>query len=192
VTFGLIDVEQPLYWTVDDVLGDDEIEALIAHVEAAPREVAPINAAEGVVHRPEVRNNTRLIFDDAARAAALWERLRAHVPPRMFGAEAVGLNERFRAYRYEAGQRFGPHYDGAFVRDARERSCVTVLLYLNEGMTGGETTLIDLGASFSPRRGQALFFQHRLLHEGAEVSDGLKYVLRTDVMYRLPDLAGGA
>ena len=30
----------------------------------------------------------------------------------------------------------------------------------------------------------ALLFQHRLLHEGAEVTAGVKYVVRSDIMYR--------
>lgn len=29
----------------------------------------------------------------------------------------------------------------------------------------------------------ALIFEHGLIHEGGEVSQGLKYVLRSDVMY---------
>jgi hypothetical protein len=32
--------------------------------------------------------------------------------------------------------------------------------------------------------GHALLFQHRLLHEGCPVRSGIKYVLRSDVMYR--------
>lgn len=34
-----------------------------------------------------------------------------------------------------------------------------------------------------PEPGLGLFFKHRLLHEGAEVLRGVKYALRTDVMY---------
>jgi hypothetical protein len=30
----------------------------------------------------------------------------------------------------------------------------------------------------------ALLFQHQLLHEGSEVTSGVKYVVRSDVMYR--------
>ncbi len=33
-----------------------------------------------------------------------------------------------------------------------------------------------------PRRGMALLFRHHLLHEGATVTSGRKYVLRSDVM----------
>jgi hypothetical protein len=34
-----------------------------------------------------------------------------------------------------------------------------------------------------PRAGDALWFQHRLLHAGNPVTGGVKYVLRSDVLY---------
>jgi hypothetical protein len=34
-----------------------------------------------------------------------------------------------------------------------------------------------------PRTGHALIFEHGLRHQGAEVSRGIKYVLRSDVMF---------
>jgi hypothetical protein len=36
-----------------------------------------------------------------------------------------------------------------------------------------------------PRIGSALIFHHYLEHEGSEVVEGTKYVLRTDIIYRL-------
>jgi hypothetical protein len=36
----------------------------------------------------------------------------------------------------------------------------------------------------APRRGRALLFQHRVLHEASVVTAGEKLVLRTDVLYR--------
>ena len=35
----------------------------------------------------------------------------------------------------------------------------------------------------TPTAGMALFFRHAMLHEGVEVTRGLKYVLRTDLMF---------
>ena len=54
-------------------------------------------------------------------------------------------------------------------------------MYLNEGFVGGETVVE--GVSITPRRGMALIFEHQLLHEGAAVASGRKYVLRSDVMF---------
>ncbi len=58
------------------------------------------------------------------------------------------------------------------------------MVYLNDDFTGGTTNFLHLEKRIEPRAGMALFFQHRLLHEGSEVTDGVKYVLRSDVMYR--------
>jgi len=49
-------------------------------------------------------------------------------------------------------------------------------------MEGGATNFKDI--SIKPETGMALIFKHELLHEGAKVTAGLKYVLRSDVMYR--------
>ena len=97
---------------------------------------------------------------------------------------AVGLNERFRCYRYEPGQRFAPHRDGYFERNDRERSLLTFMIYLNDDFSGGETAFLSYGCSAKPRVGTALLFQHLLDHEGCVVRSGVKYVLRSDVMYR--------
>jgi hypothetical protein len=35
-----------------------------------------------------------------------------------------------------------------------------------------------------PKSGSVLVFDHELLHEGALLKEGLKYAIRTDVMYR--------
>ena len=180
-----LDLEQPLVWTVPGVLSPDAGAALIARIDGLGFAPAPITTSVGFVMRPDIRNNTRVIFDDAPLAAALFERVRPHVPAEMCGGRRpVGANERFRAYRYEPGQRFAPHFDGAYVRDRREASLLTFMVYLNEGFGGGETDFLDLASSVVPRTGTALLFQHGLLHEGCRVTSGVKYVLRTDVMYR--------
>lgn len=51
---------------------------------------------------------------------------------------AVGLNERFRFYRYDVGQKFAPHTDGAYHSPTGARSLLTLLLYLNDDYTGGK------------------------------------------------------
>jgi hypothetical protein len=133
--------------------------------------------------RPEIRNNTRVMFDDVELAATLFGRIEGVVPARLSGRRAVGVNERFRCYRYRPGQRFKAHYDGYFQRNAHERSELTFMIYLDAQCTGGHTTFPDFGVEVAPAIGKALFFQHALLHEGATVTAGVKYVLRTDVMY---------
>lgn len=149
---------------------------------AAPITVGP----QRFVMAPEVRNNTRVILDDPDRAAALWRRLAPFVPERQGAWRAVGLNERLRFYRYAPGQYFEWHRDGAYVRDERERSRLTVMLYLSECEAGGTTDFDAREGEFTvtPRTGTALVFEHHVRHRGAPVERGVKLVLRTDVMFR--------
>ena len=185
----LIDFSQPLSFTIDGVLSPDECRALIARIDAAGPSVAPVSRAEGPVLDLEMRNNTRVMFDDAEHAALLYERVRCRLPKTISGRDVVGANERVRCYRYAVGQRFAPHYDGAFVRNKEERSKLTFIVYLNEGFTGGETAMLDFDEVIVPRTGRALLFQHAILHEGCAVTSGVKYAVRSDIMYRLPPAA---
>jgi predicted 2-oxoglutarate/Fe(II)-dependent dioxygenase YbiX len=179
-----LDPTKPLLWTIDDLCTRGECADLVARIEAAKPEAAPITTGRGFVMRPEIRNNERVIFEDADLAARLFARARSRLPETMLGRQPVSANERFRAYRYRPGQRFKAHYDGAFVRNPNEQSFITFMVYLNDDFSGGETAFLDLERVITPRIGSALFFQHHLLHEGREVDSGTKYVLRTDVMFR--------
>lgn len=179
-----LDLSQPMLWTVPGLLSAAECAAQIARIEAAAPAPAPITTLHGAVMRPDIRNNDRVTLDDPELAADLHARVRPHVPAELSGMHLCGANERLRCYRYGPGQRFAPHFDGAFVRDEHEQSLVSFLVYLNEDFVGGETNFLQLGRTVVPRTGLALLFQHRLLHEGAEVREGCKYVLRSDLMYR--------
>jgi len=57
------------------------------------------------------------------------------------------------------------------------------MIYLNDNYEGGETTFNDL--TIRPQQGMALVFLHDLEHEGSVVRQGVKYVLRSDIMFRL-------
>lgn len=180
----MLDQSQPLVFTIADLLSPAECEQAVARIAALGPTAAPITTARGFVHAPKIRNNTRVIFDDPGLAAALFDRVRPALPAPLGQMLPVGANERFRGYRYEPGQRFAPHFDGAFRRSDVEESQLTFIVYLDEGCDGGDTWFLDLDIRVTPRRGLALLFQHRLLHAGCEVRAGVKHVLRSDIMYR--------
>ena len=176
-------------FTLADMLTPDDCAAYIALSERIGYEAGTINTAAGVEHRPDVRNNDRVIHDDPALAATLWALVAPYLPPTIAERKALGLNERFRFYRYDPGQRFDWHLDGYFERENGERSLYTVLFFLNDNCEGGETRFrVRDGAgaktvAVKPVSGQGLVFRHALMHEGAPVTAGRKYILRTDVMY---------
>lgn len=175
---------------IDNFLSPEECQAHIDRSEAEGYAAAPITTGRGPVMAPGVRNNTRVMIDDIPLARSLWARL-APAFSVIHGWEPVGLNERFRFYRYERGERFNWHHDGAFVRNRYMRSRLSLLFYLSGDFTGGQTQFAtrrtDLlhPLSIQPRAGMVLFFPHRLLHTGAEVHSGVKYVMRSDVMYAM-------
>jgi hypothetical protein len=70
----------------------------------------------------------------------------------------------------------------SFERSPRERSFITVIVYLNDESVGGETLFADV--SVKPEIGTALLFPHEVMHQGSQILSGVKWVLRTDVMYR--------
>ncbi len=162
-------------------LSSAECEHFISLSEEGGYEAATLSTTEGAVLQPDIRNNSRLIWDDFDLANQLWLRARPHIPLMLKGRQAVGFNERFRFYRYDVGQQFVGHVDAPFRRETGEASQLTFLMYLNDDFEGGETTFDEV--SIKPQRGAALVFLHELFHEGTTLVRGRKYVLRTDVMY---------
>ena len=104
---------------------------------------------------------------------------------------AVGLNERMRFLKYAPGHFFAPHQDLRFTRPpsagphAGETSHITVQLYLNDKFKGGTTRFLYGKRHYDvkPKTGSVLLFDHDLLHEGSKVVGGIKYSVRTDVMF---------
>ncbi|MEM7233635.1 MAG: 2OG-Fe(II) oxygenase, partial [Planctomycetota bacterium] len=114
------------------------------------------------------------------------------VLPVVDGSCPVGVDSALRVYRYRDAQRFKRHKDGVVMRDGMA-SRFSYLVYLNAGFEGGETRFtfptfplgkrVDETLSVCPEPGMALLFEHDLWHEGVPVTEGCKYVLRTDVLY---------
>ncbi|KAL8566114.1 hypothetical protein ACOMHN_051840 [Nucella lapillus] len=115
----------------------------------------------------------------------------------------LGLNPMFRLCKYFPGGHFAPHFDGFFVRSSQERSLQTFMLYLNGDFDGGSTNFVDekqrlhkdvdgkycaeeenILCHIQPEPGLAIVFNHQRLHEGQKLSSGVKYMLRTDIMFR--------
>ncbi len=171
-------------FTVDNFFTEADCQFWINHCEDAGFEDAAINVGGRQVINKSVRNNERFILDDQDFATTLWKKSKPFVEMEDGPATAIGLNERFRFYKYQPGHRFRPHYDGPYIRTPDEYSKFTYMIYLNEEMEGGQTRFIGAKTiSITPKTGTLLIFRHKLYHEGAEVTNGQKYVLRSDVMY---------
>lgn len=172
---------------------------LIDRAEAGVWLPATVNGFEGRERRPEVRDNDLALLEDPELVSLLHARLRPSMPARYRGRAVVGIHDRLRCYRYRVGQRFGLHRDQSYRGpdstrmlgapetesssvSVKTRSAFTLLVYLNDDFVGGETNFPDQSRVIQPQRGAALVFQHMLLHSGEPVSQGTKYVLRTDIL----------
>lgn len=180
---GHLDLTQPLVWTLDEAMPAPVCEGYIARMHQGQPELAPIVGHDGPEIDLAVRNNTRVMWDDAAEAGQLLALVAARVPARLFDRPLVGANPRLRLYRYGPGEKHGAHWDTVVELPGGVSSLLTLVFYLNEGFAGGETDFPELGRTITPRRGCALLFQHRILHEASAVREGEKYVLRTDILY---------
>ena len=87
---------------------------------------------------------------------------------------------------------------------AGSESLITVLIYLNDGdgveFSGGETLFLNVehptredGVAVVPKTGRVVLFEHCLYHAGAPLelmeaasgTKGCKYIIRTDILFRI-------
>lgn len=167
---------------IQDFLSVAECQHHIAFSKSLGFEEAPIQTQHGAIRFTSIRNNDRVMFDDSHLATTLFERARPFLPPTFENRYLQGFNERFRVYRYHVHQFFKWHKDGSFIRNEQEHSELSFLMYLNADFSGGETAFEQ--QIIVPELGMACFFPHHLRHQGASVTAGIKYMLRTDVMYQ--------
>lgn len=133
----------------------------------------------------EYRKSGRRIIVDSALADQIFQRIRPALRQEIKGKPVAGLNPYLRFLRYHPGEYFGLHYDD-YRLTSTERSYFTMMLYLNEDFEGGETGFSSFTGDytkFTPRTGSVLVFEHHLEHEGCMVTKGVKYCVRSDVMY---------
>ena len=189
----MVTIHKPGVITSQNFLSPSECQALI---DRAENEIgfteAAVRTTEGNKMIKDLRNNDRCMIDDFDLAAELWPRVKPLLSNFDIDAEPQCLNERFRFYKYGPEQEFKQHKDG-IERVRGMVSHITFLLYLNSDFEGGHTNFIEYGhedgelitkrLSVAPTGGSALLFLHRQFHEGAKVTKGHKYVLRSDVFY---------
>jgi prolyl 4-hydroxylase len=174
---------------LDSVLGGEECQAVIDMSEGLGFD-APENGS-GTDERGS-GYSARCTLNDPTGAHQLWLRIRQFLPAHLQGWHIVGLNERMRIIRYFPGEFFAQHRDGHFTRGreygqrAGQMSMLSVMLYLNSPGAGGGLHFIDGsldGVTVQPQSGRVVIFDQLLFHESEKVSKGVKYAIRTDVMF---------
>lgn len=186
----------PGAFLLHNFFSSQECDDLVSTTEVLGYSAAKVSVYGGqMVSMDTVRKGSRLIWDtQQSWLEPLWERLERHLPELgISGYRPIELNNRLRFLKYEPGDYFKPHYDGAYSPGPKKRSFMTFIAYLNDVKEGGQTNFFKRSSgkkpavSVAPRKGNAIIFFHdnelSPLHEGAEILSGLKYAVRTDVMY---------
>jgi len=178
-------------FTVRGAFSREEAETLVAKAETQGFE---LQTSRGPAYGEAERHHYRLSFDDAGYASGLWQNLQSCLQALRVGGRApVGLNENIRIYKYTGGDVFGKHIDGSN-QTTLGRTEYTLLVYLTgygDGLEGGETVFYAGNGTKEvlrvvPNTGMALVHRHGrecLLHESLPVRSGVKYVLRSDVVF---------
>lgn len=109
---------------------------------------------------------------------------------------ANALNPYLRFCKYRPGDDFGPHNDGRRMINVDEQSFMTVNIYLTTVPEphGGATRVLERCESdtgehkvvgiMQPVEGALSMFRDSLSHDGERLKEGVKYLLRSDVMYK--------
>jgi predicted 2-oxoglutarate/Fe(II)-dependent dioxygenase YbiX len=184
-------------YTIPDFFSVKECDSLISYIEANIH----LQTTPAIPKRGEaLRSNDRISLSDANFANTLWTigidkvvQSTSTIYKAALPHKPAGLNSNIRIYRYTPGQKFECHYDDT-VKDNETGmwSEWTLLIYLtgDEELTGGETVFYKTqkkksSVTVQPIKGTALLHRHGascLLHEAKEVTKGVKYVLRSDVL----------
>ena len=175
--------ESPELLVIDGFLTPEECDALMA--AALPRLTGSETVADDESDR--VRTSQGMFFDPGE--TALIRRIDARVATAFDWP--LTHAEDLQVTRYQAGQRYDPHYD-YFSADTPDdisgvrhfgQRVATVLFYLNEPVAGGETEFLDLQLTVRPRKGCAVFFTYPeaspsslTLHAGCPVAAGEKWI----------------
>eukprot|EP00040_Diaphanoeca_grandis_P004917 m.30589 g.30589 ORF g.30589 m.30589 type:complete len:524 (+) comp16311_c1_seq2:130-1701(+) len=185
-------------YNLEGIFTPDECVQLVQAAEAVGFGYTP--------YRKQYRGNLRLITMDASLADAVWCRIKHTMPQIVYQTdfkdkkkktkwEVVGLNACWRISKYYPGDKFGKHVDAAYYENATSQSMFTVNAYMNGGFTNGATRFYqnrkskDPVFSVIPKPGTACVFRQppsaAYEHDGEELGSGVKYLFRTDVMYRM-------
>jgi hypothetical protein len=177
---------------LENVLTETECDEIIFTAEDAGFKIAGFytdSAGEATYVDADKRRSKRCILDSAAFADRLWKRIQHAVIPRLpVGLVAKRLNERIRILKYAPGDMFVMHRDGNYMTpDGLEVSQYTVLVYLNDEYEGGYTTYYNspdgIGVPVIPKKGSVVIQHQSCLHSVPPLISGIKYALRTEVMY---------
>jgi predicted 2-oxoglutarate/Fe(II)-dependent dioxygenase YbiX len=190
-----LDFNMKDYQIIENLFSSESCQELINKSEELGYEEADISYSSGAKMNKQYRDNMRCLYSDEKFREELQELLKPYIPEtEMYSGyelKFLKLSGKFRFYKYNPGQKFKKHKDGNNLEEGGI-ALHTVLIYLNTPEEGGETGVYDPELSerlmVKAEAGKVLVFNHSVAHTGEELIAGVKYVLRTDFIYELPEV----
>lgn len=149
--------------------------------------ISHLDTGEGLerVERAALATYSRNILINQDMADKLYDNIKHLLPS---DPQTIGCNEYFRFSKYAPGEEFHRHRDGINQDKHGHRAKYTVNIFLNSDFCGGSTEFFDEAGNSvfdaRPSAGRGMIFDNQILHCGNKVTEGFKYLLRTDVMVR--------
>ena len=125
-------------------------------------------------------NETLIIFEDQKLSDKIWEKVSNLLSAENNFGKANGLNDYFRLYRFLPGMTEQLPERAKYVRSPNETAVYTLIIFLNSKFEAAQIT----GQTIFPETGMALIFDNKEAPSFLLLTKGIKYELRSDVVYR--------
>ena len=182
-------INEPDVVLIDNFLSDEECEALVNEARGKLTRSTVVGNDSGDDELFDGRTSENMFFKNEENE--FIQRLENRI------SEMVNIpvenGEQIQVLNYSIGAEYVPHFD-FFPKDTTGgkrhlgrggQRVATVIMYLNDVESGGETVFPTIGLDILPRRGQALYFSYlntlgqtdsKTLHGGAPVNSGEKWI----------------
>ena len=188
---------------------------------------SPSGGGHGRTGNEDARTNSFCVLFDEKLAEDIWNGIKKILPDDLeflgqnayFNSVTQGkewkpafIYDKMRIYKYDPNEVFPEHIDYKVKRNLKvkgkeyvQQSFLSILVYLNEDFTGGETGYWpdhngihcrflrnvekqsckkDHQVIITPEIGKLVIQDQNILHEGLPTSKGTKYLLRTDIIHQ--------
>ena len=214
-------------FTIKSVLTKDQCNYFIKEsISKGWKNSSPSGGGHGRTGREDPRTNKFCILFENDISRILWSKIRPNLSENLEylgnnvyfnsitkGTEwkPISIYDKMRIYKYNEGDSFPEHLDYKVKRTVYkngkkyiQQSFLTLLIYLNDNFTGGETGYWpdhngihcrflrkiekqsckkDHQLIINPEVGKAVIQDQNILHEGLPPKKGIKYILRTDIIH---------
>jgi prolyl 4-hydroxylase len=186
----LLRQEQPAFALLDGVLSHDECAMLISLSRSRLQPSTVVDPVTGENKVAGHRNSEGMFFglQETPFIAMLDRRISEVMNCPIENGEGL------QVLRYGPGAKNTPHFDFLVPSNPANRESIarsgqrvsSLIIYLNDVISGGETVFPEAGLSVSPKKGNAVYFEyanslqqvdHKSVHAGAPVHEGEKWIV---------------